>query len=69
MFITGVLYLNQVYFAIGITIFAVLTYPTKNDFKMDPKSDDEIKKNFTSIDAVLKDHERAITEIINRMQK
>ena len=66
-FITGLLYLNQLYFAIGLAIFGVLTYPTRNDFMMN--DDDKIKKNFANIDAVLKDHEKALTEIINRLQK
>ena len=64
--ITTLLYLNHEYFAIGVSLFAVLTYPLKNDFKN--VNDEEYKKNFKDIDAVLKDHERALTEIINRIK-
>lgn len=59
------LYMNQMYFAIGIAIFAILTYPTKTDFI---QNEDKYNKNFADIDAVLKDHEKALTEIINRLK-
>lgn len=64
--ITAMIYLNHMYFAIGMSIFALLTYPLKNDFKN--SYDEEYRKNFKDIDAVLKDHEKALTEIINRIK-
>ena len=65
--VTVSLYIDHMYFAIAIIVFAVLAYPTKNDFKFD--DEEKYKRNFADIDAVLKDHEKAITglaEIITR---
>ena len=61
------LYLNQMYFAIGFAIFAVLLYPFKSDFDSN-SNDEQYKKNFADIDAVLKDHEKALVEIINKLK-